>query len=125
MMHSPQVEYGGYVVRNKNGSLALTHITTGVVGLVRLPSAPDNAIARIHTHPDQLLDTGVRITFDFPSGRDAVNANQDNIYGIVVTPRNFHVVPLGRNTYHSYPRTQTAMPPPPCPSRTVCSSPYE
>jgi RHS repeat-associated protein len=125
MMDSEGAEYGAFVVRESDGSLGLAHVTRGGVGTVRLPDAPDNAIARIHTHPDQPISTGLTLTFESPSGSDVVNANADNVYGIVVTPRNFHVIPVGQNTYHTYPRTQTLMPPAGCPARITCSSPYK
>lgn len=96
------VEYGGHIVRGKNGKLELVDLTPGVNGEVKLPDAPVNAVAEIHTHPDFTLKDGTKITFDFPSGPDAVRANQFHVYGIVVTPRVLLVVPVDKFTYDTF-----------------------
>jgi hypothetical protein len=89
-------EYGAHIVRDQNGNLSVTNVTRGVNGRVDLPAAPANAIAEIHTHPDQRLSGGARLTFETPSGNDAQRANAFHIYGVVVTPRTLLVVPVDR-----------------------------
>ncbi|HEX2076400.1 MAG TPA: RHS repeat-associated core domain-containing protein [Longimicrobium sp.] len=128
LMDAEGAEYGAHIVRQEDGSLSLVNVTRGQRGVVYLPDPPDNAIAEIHTHPDQPVILNGRVTdipFEFPSGNDAVRANAFNVYGIVVSPHTFSVIPVGRYTYHNYPRTQTLMPPAACTSRTICPSPYK
>lgn len=100
------IEYGAFLVKDKNGRVTMTKPVSGeeggVSGMREL--APDNAIAEIHTHPDKKLSGGETLTFEFVSGEDATRANAAHVYGIVVTPRNFLVIPVDKYTFHRYPR---------------------
>jgi RHS repeat-associated protein len=98
-------EYGAYIVRDPSGRLSMVDVTRGVKGTVpNMPEAPANAIADIHTHPDEHLSGGLTIPFDFPSGVDAERTNHEHVYGVIVTPRLLLIIPIDRNTYVPYPR---------------------
>lgn len=95
------IEYGGHIIRTKDGKLQLVNVTAGVNGHVQLPDAPKNAVAEIHTHPDETTPGGTT-TFDFPSGPDTQRANFFHVYGVVVTPRALLVVPVDEYTYDTF-----------------------
>jgi hypothetical protein len=60
------IEYGAHIIQTSAGSFEAVNVRRGYIGGVVLPDAPDNAIAEIHTHPDQ---AGLR--YEFPSSADA------------------------------------------------------
>jgi RHS repeat-associated protein len=96
-------EYGAHLVRGDNGSIQMVNVTRGDQwSIPRLPTAPDNAIAEIHTHPDEVRADWSVGTFDRPSGSDVRRANDAHVYGVIATPRKLLIVPLGQYGYTPY-----------------------
>ncbi len=106
-------EYGAFLFRNRDGSIRMGQVyrgqrgTTAGSGMPSGENMPANAIARVHTHPDEVHSGGFVLPGrEVPSPGDVINANRGHVWGVVVTERKLLIIPVDKNTYQTYDRPQ-------------------
>jgi len=99
-------EYGAHIVVDKNGNWKMVDVTEGKQDSIpNMPAAPDNAVAEIHTHPGEVYPSGGRSEGNpQPSGADATRVNLFHIYGVVVAPRDYGIIPVDVYGWMQFPR---------------------